>query len=197
MLQNVPHTKEYLEAAKNVFEIQLETIKQTDPAIDDKELERITYAKGGYSVIIYHQIMEKPADEAIWKVLFYVGSLMQFGNDLFDMFKDLRDDIITLPDRCSDYTKLRELFMARVKECNRLIYALPYKHHKKEEFAIAMHLIISRSVVVIDKMIHLEKQLGKPLHYKNLSRKQLICDMEKTKNIIKWLYYSYRLPKLT
>ncbi|MCW3108216.1 MAG: hypothetical protein JWQ09_2722 [Segetibacter sp.] len=197
MLKDVPYKKDYLEAAKNVFEIQLETIKQTNPAIHDEELARITYAKGGYSVIIYHQIMEKPASEAMWKVLFYVGSLMQFGNDLFDMFKDLRDGIITLPDRCTDYTQLRQLFMSRVKECNRLIYALPYKHHKKEEFAVAMHLIISRSIVVIDKMIGLEKQLGKPLNYKKLNRKQLICDMEKTKNILKWLYYSYKLPRLT
>lgn len=197
MLKDVPYKKEYLDAARNVFEIQLETIKQTDPAIDDKELERITYAKGGYSVIIYHQIMENPASDEMWQVLFYVGSLMQFGNDLFDMFKDLRDGIITLPDRCTDYTQLRQLFMTRIKECNRLIYALPYKQHKKEEFAVAMHLIISRCIVVIDKMMGLEKQLGKPLNYKKLSRKQLICDMEKLKNIMKWLYYSYRLPSLT
>lgn len=196
MLRDVPYQKEYLQAATNVFEIQLETIKQTNPDISDEELERITFAKGGYSVIIYHQIMEKPADDAMWKVLFYVGSLMQFGNDLFDMFKDLRDGIITLPDRCADYTRLRHLFLSRVQECNRLIHALPYRQPKKEEFAIAMHAIISRSMVVIDKMIGLEKQLGKPLNYKTLTRKQLICDMEKPKNILKWLYYSYKLPKI-
>ncbi|MDQ6812303.1 MAG: hypothetical protein M3040_00975 [Bacteroidota bacterium] len=196
MLRDVPHPKEYLAAAKNVFEIQLETIKQTDRTIDDKELERITYAKGGYSVIIYHQIMEKPASAAMWKVLFFVGSLMQFGNDLFDLFKDLRDDIITLPNRCEDYEGLRQMFLSRVKECNRLIYALPYPQRRKEEFAITMHLILSRGVVVIDKMIKLEQQLGKPLHYNQLTRKQLICDMEKTKNIVKWLYYSYKLPRL-
>ncbi|MGI8634947.1 MAG: hypothetical protein ACR2KZ_06055, partial [Segetibacter sp.] len=125
MLQDVPCKNEYLKAAKNVFEIQLETIKQTDPAIEDAELERITYAKGGYSVIIYHQIMDQPASDDMWKVLFYVGSLMQFSNDLFDMFKDLRDGIVTLPDRCDDYQKLRTLFFSRVKECNKLIYALP------------------------------------------------------------------------
>lgn len=196
MLKDVPHKNEYLEAAKNVFEIQLETIKQTNAAINDDELERITFAKGGYSVIIYHQIMNQPASEAMWKVLFYVGSLMQFGNDLFDMFKDLRDGIVTLPNRCTDYTKLKHLFMARVKECNRLIYALPYNHRKKEEFAVAMHLIISRSLVVINKMIGLEKQLGKPLDYTKLNRKQLICDMEKINNIFKWIHYSYKLPKL-
>jgi hypothetical protein len=196
MLKDVPFKNEYLEAAKNVFEIQLETIKQTNPAIDDSELLRITYEKGGYSVIIYHQIMEKPANAEMWKVLFYVGSLMQFGNDLFDIFKDLRDGIVTLPDRCGDYTQLRHLFLSRVRDCNRLIYALPYKQHKKEEFAVAMHLIISRSMVVLDKMIKLEKRYKKPLNYQKLGRKELICDMEKPANILSLLYYSYRLPKL-
>jgi hypothetical protein len=195
MLRDVPHKTEYLEAARNVYEIQLETIKQTDATIDDEELARITFAKGGYSVIIYHQIMD-PADKAMWKVLFYIGSLMQLGNDLFDMFKDLRDGIITLPDRCTDFQKLKRLYMARVRECNRLIYSLPYKHRSKEQFATSMHLITSRSIVVLDKMIHLENQLGRPLNFNQLSRKQLICDMEKGKNIMKWLYYSYTLPRL-
>lgn len=197
MLKDVPYKTEYLEAAKNVFEIQLETIKQTDPSIDDDELTRITFAKGGYSVIIYHQVMKKPASESMWQVLFYVGSLMQLSNDLFDIYKDLRDGITTLPDKCNDYGKLQQLFLSRVRECNRLIYSLPYSKNRKEEFAVTMHLIISRGMVVIDKMMSLEKKLGKPLDYKNLSRKQLVCDMEKTKSILKWLYYSWRLPKLT
>lgn len=197
MLNDVPRKKEYLAAAKNVFEIQLQTIKQTSAAISDEELTSITYAKGGYSVIIYHQVMEEPAEDAMWQVLFYVGSLMQFGNDLFDMYKDLRDGITTLPNRCKDFSELRHMFLNRVRECNRLIYALPYKRQHKEEFAIAMHLVISRGVVVIDKMIGLERKLGKPLNYNNLTRKQLICDMEKPMNRIRWLYYTYTLPKLT
>lgn len=196
MLRDVPFKAEYLEAAKNVYEIQLETIKQTNPAISDEDLERITFAKGGYSVIIYHQIMEKPAGREMWQVLFYVGSLMQFGNDLFDIFKDLRDGITTLPDRCTDFRLLRKFFIDRVKDCNRLIYALPYRYNKKEELAVAMYLIISRALVVIDKMIGLEKKLGKPLQFDKLSRKHLVCDMEKPGNMLKWLYYSYTLPKL-
>ncbi len=196
MLKEVPHKDEYLEAARNVFEIQLETIKQTNPNIDDDELKRITYAKGGYSVIIYHQIMNEPASEHMWEVLFYVGSLMQFSNDLFDMLKDLRDGIVTMPDRCADYRKLKKLFIERVKACNRLIYGLPYKQHRKEQFAVAMHFIISRSVVVLNKMIKLENRLQRPLNHQKLTRQQLICDMEKTRNILEWLYYSFKLPTL-
>lgn len=197
MLKEVPYKNEYLEAARIVFEIQLETVKQTNSGIEDEELQRITFAKGGHSVIIYHQILNEPASEKMLEVLFYVGSLMQFSNDLFDMFKDLRDGIVTMPDRCADYRKLKQLFVERVKACNRLIYALPYKQHRKEQFAVAMHFIISRSVVVLNKMIKLEKQLERPLNYQKLTRQQLICDMEKTGNILEWLYYSFKLPTLT
>ncbi|MDB5247113.1 MAG: hypothetical protein JWQ40_1507 [Segetibacter sp.] len=197
MLSDVPFKDEYLEAAKNVFEIQLETIKQTDASITDEELERITYAKGGYSVIIYHQIMDRPASEAMWKVLFYVGSLMQFCNDLFDIHKDRRDGIITLPDRCTDFKKLRALFEARVRECNRLIYTLPFKQKKKMEFSIAMSQVISRGYVAFDQLMRLEKQYGKPLPFEKLTRKQLICDMELPSNTLRWLYYAYKVPHLT
>jgi len=196
MLDDVADKQAYLEAAKNVYEIQLETIKQTQQSIDNQELQRITFEKGGYSVIIYHQIMQQPATTTMWEVLFYIGSLMQLGNDLFDMFKDLRDGIVTLPNRCKDFTGLRQLYISRVKHCNRLIYALPYGWAQKQEFAVAMHFIISRSMVVFDKMVSLEKKLGKPLEFKKLNRHQLICDMEKTVNIVKWLYYAYRLPQL-
>lgn len=196
MLSDVPYKDEYLEAAKNVFEIQLETIKQTTSLITDDELERITYAKGGYSVIIYHQILDVPADKAMWEALFYVGSLMQFCNDLFDIYKDRRDGIVTLPDKCADFKKLRALFKLRVKECNRLIYALPYKKNKKMEFSIAMSQVISRGFVAFDQLMRLEKQYGKPLPFEKLTRKQLICDMELPSNTMRWLYYAYKVPNL-
>ena len=41
-----------------------------------------------------------------------------------------------------------------------------------------------------------EKKAGKPLDLKKLSRKQLICDMQHPKNIMRWLFYIYRVPKM-
>lgn len=196
LLQNVLHKNEYIESAKNVLEIQLETIKQTNPSVSDKEIETITYAKGGYSVIIYHQVLNTPASEQMLKVLFYIGSLMQLANDCFDISKDVNDGIFTLANRCNDYRSLKKLYFERVKETNRLIMALPYSKSKKEEFTIMMHLITARAFVAIDQLITLQDKLGAPLNCLKLERKQLVCDMQKPKNIIRWMIYAYKLPSL-
>ncbi len=181
-------------ASKNVFEIQIETIKQTNPLITDEEIERITYAKGGYSVIIYHETLKKASPE-MWQALFYVGSLMQLANDIFDMHKDVPDGIYTLPNRCTDFSALKKKYMDRVAECYRLIYALPYTKKNKTEFCIVMNFIISRGVVALDHFINLEKEKGRPLHIASLTRKEIICDMQKPSNILRWLKYMYTLPK--
>lgn len=196
LLKNVPHKAAYTEAAKNVFEIQLETIRQTNPIISDDEIRNITYAKGGHSVIIYHQTLDEPASAAMFKALFYVGSLMQLANDCFDIYKDIHDGIYTLASRCNDYRQLKKLFINRVKETNRLIMALPYSKKNKLEFSYVMYFIIARAMVAIEQMIKLQNKLGAPVNCLQAQRKQLITDMEKPKNIIKWLYYTYKLPAM-
>ena len=96
LLSTVPHKEEYIKASKDVLDIQVETIKQTNPAISKEEIRRITYIKGAVSVIIYHQCLNEAADEQMQEVLFLIGSLYQLGNDIFDLYKDVRDNIYTL-----------------------------------------------------------------------------------------------------
>lgn len=194
LIESVPNRQAYMEASKNVFEVQVDTIAQTDPSITDDAIERITYAKGGYSVIIYHQTLNEVADGALWEALFYVGSLMQLANDCFDIYKDIHDGIYTLASRCSDYRLLRQRYISRVKQTNRLIAALPYSKSQKQEFSVVMHAVISRGLIAINRMIRLQDQVGKPVDTLTLSRKQLICDMEKPRYIAEWLYYTLKMP---
>jgi len=196
LLEEVPFHAAYINAAKNVYEIQLETEKQLNQAITNVDLERITYAKGGYSVIIYMEILDQKVDEEMRQVLFEIGSLMQLSNDLFDMYKDIQDGITTLANRCADFAQLKALFLEKVRACNQKLFALPYAQRRKLAFAISMYLVIGRGLIVIEQMMALEKSTSKPLSYATLSRKQLICDMEKPVNFLRALYYAYRLPKL-
>ncbi len=196
LLQNVPYKDQYVQASKNVFEIQLQTIKQTNPAITNQEIEEITYAKGGYSVIIYHQTLDETASDDMLKALFHIGSLMQFANDCFDIYKDIHDGIYTLASRCNDYRKIKKLYLQRVKETNRLIMALPYSKSRKEEFTIIMHSVIAQGLVAIDRMIDLQDKLGAPVNTITLERNQLICDMQKPRNVVRWIYYAFKLPGL-
>ncbi len=196
LLRHVPHRIEYLDASKNVLEIQIETAKQINRNISTKELENITYTKGAVSVIIYHQALDDAATEQMQDVLFQVGSLYQLGNDVFDLYKDVRDNIYTLINTCNDYTVFKESFINKVKLQNSKIMALPYANKNKKEFCIIINSINARSLVAIDRLIKLQKKKGTKINWWLENRKLMICDMEKLVNKIRWFSYIYKLPRL-
>jgi hypothetical protein len=196
LLQHVPYKEEYLQASKNVLDIQVDTIKQTNKEILKEEIERTTYTKGAVSVIIYHQSLDETASPKMLDALFYVGSLFQLGNDIFDLYKDVRDQVFTLINTCDDYGIFKQKFLQRVKEQNQKIMALPYAEKNKKEFCIVMNTINARSVVALDQFIRLQKKMHSKIDWWKLQRKDMIVDMEKPTNFLKWLYYIQKLPKL-
>jgi len=195
-LENVPFKNEYLLASKNVLDIQIETIKQTKRDISKEEMERITYTKGAVSVIIYHQCLDEIADAQMLDVLFFVGSLYQLGNDIFDLYKDVRDNIYTLINTCEDYILFKKKFMERVRLQNQKIMALPYSTKDKKEFCIVMNTINARSVVALDQFIKLQKKKNEKIDWWKLERKDMIVDMEKPLNLLRWMRYIKKLPNL-
>ena len=195
-LNHVPHRKEYCEAAKNVLEIQIETIKQTNRNIAVEELERITYTKGAVSVIIYHQSLDDLANTEMLDTLFLVGSVYQLGNDIFDLYKDVRDNIYTLINTCEDFVRFKENFMERIKLQNQKIMALPYAEKNKKEFCIVINSINARSLVAIDQFIRLQKKRNATIDWWTAERKDMVCDMEKIKNIFQWVCYIFKIPGL-
>jgi hypothetical protein len=195
LLNTVPHKEAYIKASKNVLDIQVETIKQTDANISKNEMLHITYTKGAVSVIIYHQCLNEAADAQMQQVLFYIGSLYQLGNDIFDLYKDVRDNIYTLVNTCDDFVKFKKDFIERVKMQNAKMYALPFAKTDIDDFCIVMNTINARSLVAIDQFIKTQKKYGTKVDWWKLDRKDMIVDMEKPANFLKWLRYIYLLPK--
>ncbi len=196
LLDTVPHLDDYMQASADVLNIQTETVKQRDKNIDSSELRRITYTKGAVSVVIYHQCLDEVASDAMLDVLFYVGSLYQLGNDLFDLYKDVRDNIFTVVNTCSNYKLFKQQFLERVKTQNEKIMQLPYDEECKKEFCIVMNTINARSMVAINQFIRTQKKTVQQVNWWKLPRKAMIVDMEQPLNFIEWLYYIYKLPRL-
>lgn len=196
LLQTVPHKAAYKLASRNVLDIQIETAKQTKASISKEEIERITFTKGAVSVIIYHQCLDDVADTKMLEVLFLIGSLYQLGNDIFDLYKDVRDNIYTLVNTCKDFVVFRKEFVDRVKLQNEKIMALPYVQKDKEAFCIVMNTINARSLVALDQFVNFQQKHGGAIDWWKLERKDMIVDMEKPYNFLKWLRYIYKLPTL-
>ncbi len=196
MLQSVPHPDEYLLASADVLQIQSETYLQTNRNITGATLRRITYTKGAVSVVIYHQCLDDVASASMLDALFYIGSLFQLGNDLFDLYKDVRDNIYTLVNTCEDYVRFRQEFLERVRLQNEKIWLLPFDEKRKRDFCIVMNTINARSLVAIDQLLATQQQEQQPVNWWTKQRKDMIVDMEKPVNIARWLYYIFKLPRL-
>ena len=196
LLETVPNKTAYIAASKDVLDLQVATAAQTKSTIEHQLLEEITYKKGAVSVIIYHQILNEAAADQMMEVLNEVGGLYQLGNDLFDVYKDSRDEIYTIPNTCKNFNRLRESFLQKVKKMNGLISAIPYEHNRKDKFSIIINSINARSLVAIDEWISFQQKNGKDVDYKKFERKDLIIDMEKPRLFLKWLYYTWRLPRI-
>lgn len=196
LLETVPNKTAYIAASKDVLNLQVATAEQTKPTIEYQLLEEITFKKGAVSVIIYHQILNEAADHGMIEVLNEVGGLYQLGNDLFDVYKDSRDGIYTIPNTCKNFNTLRASFIEKVKKMNRLISALPYNQTRKDKFSIILNSINARSLVAIDEWISFQEKNGMNVDYKMFKRKDLIIDMEKPRLFVKWLYYTWRLPRI-
>ena len=196
LLETVPNKSAYIAASKDVLDLQVATAKQTKPTIEYQLLEEITFKKGAVSVIIYHQILKEAADRQMIEALNEVGGLYQLGNDLFDVYKDSRDGIYTIPNTCNNFNILRASFIEKVKKMNGLISGLPYDQTRKNRFSIIINSINARSLVAMDEWISFLEKNGKDLDYKKFKREDLIIDMEKPRLFLKWLFYTWRLPRI-
>jgi hypothetical protein len=196
LLKSVPNRTEYIAASKDVLDLQVATAAQIDSKIPYELLEEITFRKGAVSVIIYHQILNEAANQQMIVIINEVGGLYQLGNDLFDVYKDTRDGIYTIPNTCKDFSALRDLFLNKVKKMNQLISALSYERDQKEKFSIIINSINARSLVAIDEWIKFYEKHGTDVNLKSFERKALIIDMEKPAMFLKWLYLTWKLPRI-
>ena len=101
----------------------------------------------------------------------------------------------TIPNTCKDFSTLKSSFLDKVMYMNRLIQSLPYEKNRKEKFSIIINSINARSLVAIEEWIAFQRKHGREADLRSFERKTLIIDMEKPRLFIKWLFYTWKLPR--
>ncbi|TAF77938.1 MAG: hypothetical protein EAZ53_00975 [Bacteroidetes bacterium] len=156
-------------------------------------LKKIEYEKGSASTLMYRNLISSDLKPNEIEMIAELGFLLQFLNDIFDVYKDREQHIYTLANTVDDIdivkTELDEIianFVSQLKLVN-------YKKTQKNKFLAHVFLIAARGYVCIEQYKNLQKN-GK-FQIANYSRKQLICDMEKSINIFKNLKYAYIMLK--
>lgn len=186
----------YRTISQRTFAAQKASLQQFNEAITDNQIANITFEKGGNAVLLcryYLDIDATVAEENCW---YYLGSIIQLSNDLFDIYKDTNDGIQTLATRCKDAKVMEIFFLQRLNLLKENIKSLQVSKSKKQSFSIAMSATAVLGLVAIEQLKEIQSSARQLPDFKTLERKALIVDMEKPKNIMRWIKLLYLHAKM-
>jgi len=197
LLRNFVQDKEnYDRISHELFQAQLDSKKQYNSQLDDQAIRSITFSKGGNSVLLCRYYLDIAPGDVEEKCWFQIGKLIQVTNDLFDIYKDLQDHITTLPNHISDVYTFEQFFVGQIKEMKALIAQLPYSLKTKRRFSLSMAGIYAFGLIAVAQLKKIQGNASRLPDLKTLPRKQLIVDMEKPGNLIRWFKFVYRYAKI-
>lgn len=186
----------YLRINKALFTAQIASKKQYQSVLPDADIQEITFTKGGYSVLLCRHYLDIDASAAEEECWYRIGNLIQLTNDLYDIYKDLQDEIATLPDRMTNAYAFEQFFAEQVNNMKAHIEQLPYSRRRKRTFSICMAGITAFGFVAIEQLKALQGDALQLPELKQLSREDLIVDMEKKKNRVRWFRFAYKYGKM-
>ncbi|HSG67898.1 MAG TPA: class 1 isoprenoid biosynthesis enzyme [Bacteroidales bacterium] len=195
VLQGLPDKAYFTATFDRVYQAQVDSHAQEDPGISWDKIREITFRKGGVSLLFYRSVFRhklRPGEE---DALYNAGSLMQLGNDIFDVYKDHNKQIMTFMTRCNNIDEVRREFNDQLRKTIKLIKSLDYRERQKRSFLHKFLLGISRCWVCLDQLERLEIKTNGVFRPPAYSRDEMICDMEKPANMIRSIryYLGYRL----
>ena len=181
-----------LKCLRKVYDAQIDSRKQALPGLTQEEIKKITLHKGGVSVLFYRSVMSHQFKKGEEEALYKMGGLMQFGNDIFDVYKDRNNGIHTLVTTATKINDLRKIFRSVMNDSFNTVWQTDYPAKNIKGF---LHLIsmclCSRCFAFFDQLEKKEETTNGIFSPDQYSREDLICDMEKRQN--KWRTVRYYL----
>lgn len=197
LLRNfVKNKSSYDRISQELYHAQMQSKQQSENKLSDEEIRQITFNKGGKSVLLCRYYLEFSPDKTEDICWYTIGTLIQLTNDLYDIYKDIQDDISTLPNRMTNVVRFEEFFIERIYEMKKSIQVLPYSFKRKKEFSLSMAGIYSFGLIAIHQLKEIQRDAGQLPDLKTLPRKSLIIDMEKRSNLMRWFKFTYQYAKL-
>ncbi len=172
-----------------VYKAQVQSLEQEKSSLENIRIWDITKLKGGHSVLFYRTGFDNLLGIGEKEALFQLGVVMQFENDIFDIYKDFKSKISTIPTKCDDIKNLRLRYESEIGKFIELSYKMNYKRKQILKFLDIVMPVINRGFVCLDQYQKLQDINNGVFNIDSFTRKQIICDMEKPKNILKTIYY--------
>lgn len=176
-----------------VFEAQVFSKEQELEGITEQRIQEITFLKGGFSLLFYRVAIDLPLEGKEREILYSAGEVGQMANDIFDVYKDREAGIQTLVTTANSIDELRQLYTQMMNRVFDLVHQSHFSKKGKRNFLQLFAMgMAGRAFVALDFLKEQEATSGGVFKVHEYERKQLICDMEKPKNILKFLDYHAR-----
>lgn len=195
LLKRTKFPDQYKSALAKIHQAQKDSLQQFNSQIDPTNVLDITLRKGGYSLLMCRNYIDLPSSEQIDICWYQLGGIIQFTNDLYDVYKDVQEGIYTYPNTSSNFNDLRDCFDQLTNDWKKTIDNLPFSKSQKDKLLIQLSIIPAFGYIALDNLSKLQEQQGVLPKFSEVLRKELIIDMEKTKNRIKLVRHAYHIAK--
>tara|TARA_R100001369_G_scaffold36196_2_gene61562 strand:+ start:10541 stop:11569 length:1029 start_codon:yes stop_codon:yes gene_type:complete len=175
-----------------VFITEKQSLQQQS-SIAPSKIKELTFLKGGHSFIYYRLCLNAPLLGPERKMIYQFGGLMQMGNDIFDVWEDCQQGIHTLATIEKDIKHLRRCFNMELDLALNYTYACEFKEKQIEQFLKLTLFGLCRVFVCLDQLEKLQNTTNGIFEPHSYSRKQLICDMQRSENKKAALKYYLKL----
>jgi hypothetical protein len=189
LLRGMPRRQQFIEHLQAVAHWQQESLKQLDSTITETALREITYKKSYYAVLLFCALLDNYPDQKILEILYPAAGLMQLTNDTFDVWKDVHKGVYTLPNLYRNFEQLQQLFLTETSNINQWLWQLPYPVKAKQTFAIIIHSLHAMGWMSLEQLKQATSGITSIEELKQLSRKELVCDMDSLQQQLKWVQH--------
>lgn len=193
LLKRTKDPDQYKSTLAKIHQAQKDSIQQFNGQIDQDTLLEITLRKGGYSLLMCRQYIDLPNSEQMDQCWYQLGGIIQFTNDLYDIYKDVQEGIHTYPNRSTNLKDLKNCYNQLINTWKTTIDTLPFSKSQKDKLLIQLSIIPAFGFIALDNLSKLQHYQGKLPDFSEVNRKDLIVDMEKTKNRFKLIQYAYNI----
>lgn len=195
-IENIENKDSLSKSKMRIFEAQWESKAQGSKVTTWEKQKELTVEKGIASHIFFRDALNHAYNEKETKAIGLLGSLFQYGNDIFDLYKDYHEkDTETCVTIVNDINLVAGDFRKDVAETIRAIRDLPYPTQNKEKFIDYVKVVVAQCFFCLSRYQALQKKSGGVFKPDQYSRKELVCDMQNPINLIKtaWVYAKLKL----
>ncbi|MBI1221638.1 MAG: hypothetical protein GC180_03455 [Bacteroidetes bacterium] len=167
--------------------------QESKQKLSEEELKKITFEKGGYTVQLTASFLDIKSSQEENEAFMAFGYNVQLIDDMFDLWEDRQSNRQTLYTNSADMCVNAEHFRKNIHQVCTKIMQIKSNPKNLRHFLLFIVSFISRGMVCTDQLLALQEKTGLPFKIDHFPRKDLICDMEKPRNILRSIHYSIKL----